>query len=166
MSFYFGFAKEKYSPEKERKIYFEWCGRENYNLLLLIYEAFTRLGKPELVIEGEYYNSYDYKIDVNSLAFIETLYTQLMINQTYTTIIKLCRFKDGFVQKYIDNMSIQEETEYRLSFLIDGADILIEDICLELFESVQYGYDIITALYDGYKDMIKDGVQVVWFYGE
>ena len=163
MSFYFGFAKEKYSPEKERKIYFEWCGRENYDL----YEAFTRLGEPELVIEGEYgNNSYDYKIDVNSLAFIETLYTQLMANQIYTTIIKLCRFEDDFVQKYIDNMSVQEETEYRLSFLVDGADSLIDDIYIELFESTQYGYDIITALYDGYKDMIKDGIQTVWFYGE
>lgn len=164
MSYEFGFDKEKFNEETRytsENNYLNWCGWD----MVQIHDLFANFGKPHLIAEDEYKKYYDYEIEVEKLAFIEQLYRQLTANKHYNIILKLCKFDDNFVEDYVDSLSIQEKAELRLAFLLDINDYNIERLCLEFYRKFENGWDMVGALYQAYRNMIKDGVKTVWLYG-
>ena len=165
MSFSFGFAKEKYSKDvswEDRVYYFDWCGRENYELFTML----SLLGESVLVdTEGKYLKYYEYKTDVKKLDFIPKLYRQVHQNKYYEKILKLCMFNDDFVNDYVNSLSIEDKADLRLAFILDNASSIVNNICIELFDKFECGYYMIDALYDGYMKMIEDDIKTVWIYG-
>lgn len=165
MSYDYGFNREPYNEDvnwENVTNYFNGCGRDNIHL----HDLFACLGTRHLVVADEFSEYYEYEIEVKKLAFIEELYKQVTANKYYNIILKLCRFNDNFVEDYVDNMSIQDKAELRLAFLLDNADYVIGDICLELYDKFEEGYDMISAFYEAYQKMIADGTKTVWLYGD
>lgn len=164
MSFEFGIFKENYKediPWENRVYYFSWCGRENIE----IYRALCTLGTPHISYEDGYYKEYVYEIEVSKFDFIPKLYKQVTENEQYNIIMKLCRFHDNFVDEYIDGLTVREMAELRLAFILDDVDEYTNLICIELFDKFEYGYDMVSALYEAYKKIAADGVKTVWLYG-
>lgn len=164
MGYDYGFNKEPYNKNvnwENVTNYFNGCGWDSVHL----HDLFACLGIHRLVDADEFGEYYEYEIEVKKLAFIEELYKQVTANKYYNIILKLCRFDDNFVEDYVDNMSIQDKAELRLAFLLDNVDYVIEDICLELYDKFEEGYDIIGGLYHAYQKMLEDGVKTVWLYG-
>ena len=165
MGYSWGFEKEKYAyntPWDERVYYFEGCGWENVNL----HNLFSYLGKKHLVFEEGYEKVYEYEIEVEKLAFIEQVYRQVTANKNYNIIIKLCYFGDDFVDDYVNALSIKEKAALRIAFLAETDNDTVIEICVELFDKFEYGYDIVGNLYLGYQKMLEDGVKTVWLYGD
>lgn len=163
MSYEFGFKKNMYQKNEqfdEKDYYFTACGWENTEL----FKKFSFLGEKVLVEEDDRFKFYEYKINVEKLGFIEKIYEQLSKNEHYNVIMKLCRFNDSFVDQYIEDLSVREMADIRLGFLLEDADYIEDEICIELFNKFEYGHDIIRWLHEGYQRMIKDGIKFVWLY--
>lgn len=168
MSYEFGFAKYPYSEDKDfsrsdENVYFFWCGWDTVKIHDCFANAF---GEAILVDEDEMQKYYEYKIKVTDLSFIEKLYHQVTANDNYNIITKLLLFDDGFAEEYINSLSIKEKANLRVAFILDNVDWEIKAIGIELFyKFCEYGYDMLSSLYEAYREMLYDGIEYVYLYG-